>query len=80
MKVKTNNEIRTIHEMSEMWRWMTDTYGAPEAHNSNLKRWTYGKDNPGYTGSMFIDGTFDIEWFDFRDQKDADWFIMRWGT
>lgn len=78
MKVKTNNEIRTIHEMSDMWRWMTDTFGPPEAHNGNLKRWTYGKDNPGYLGSMTIDGTFDIEWFDFRDEKDATLFMLRW--
>lgn len=80
MKVYTNNEVRTIFEMSEMWYWMTDTFGPPEAHNDNLKRWTYGKDNPGWTGSTFIDGTHDIEWFDFRDDSDATLFILRWGT
>lgn len=80
MKVKTNNEIRTIFEMSEMWTWMTNTFGPPEAHNGNARRWTYGKDNPGYLGSMTIDGTFDIEWFDFRDEKDATIYILRWGA
>ena len=81
MKVKTNNINRTIFEMSEMWTWMTNTFGPPEAHNSNgLKRWTYGKDNPGYLGGSTIDGTFDIEWFDFRDEKDAMMYILRWGA
>ena len=80
MRVKTNNQIRTIFEMSEMWVWMTNTFGPPEAHNGNLKRWTYGKDHPGFLGSETIDGTFDIEWFDFRDDRDATMFIMRWGA
>lgn len=80
MRVKTNNQVRTIFEMSEMWVWMTTTFGPPEAHNGNLKRWTYGKDHPGFMGSELIDGTFDIEWFDFRDDRDATMFIMRWGA
>lgn len=80
MKVKTNNEIRTIHEMSDMWRWMTDTFGPPEAHNDNAKRWTYGKDTPNFLGSTTIDGPWDIEYFDFRNEKDAMMYILRWGA
>lgn len=78
MKVKTRNQERTIQEMTEMWYWMTNNFGPPEAHNDNLKRWTYGKDHPGFLGSETIDGTWDIEWFDFRDSKDAEWFILKW--
>ena len=79
MKVATRNTERTIFEMSEMWVWMTNTFGPPEAHNSNQKRWTYGKDHPGFMCSELIDGTFDIEWFDFRDEKDATLFQLRWA-
>jgi hypothetical protein len=79
MKVYTNNQERTIFEMSEMWIWMTNTFGPPEAHNDNAKRWTYGKDSVGYLGGTLIDGTFDIEWFDFRDEKDATLFTLRWS-
>lgn len=79
MKVQTRNQERTIFEMSEMWTWMTRTFGPPEAHNSNQKRWTYGKDHPGFMGSELIDGTFDIEWFDFRDERDATVFLLRWS-
>lgn len=79
MKVSTKNHDRPIQEMTEMWYWMTNTFGPPEAHNSNLRRWTYGKDHPGFLGSETIDGTFDIEWFDFRDEKDAMLFQLRWS-
>lgn len=79
MKVYTRNTERTIFDMSEMWAWMTNNFGPPEAHNDNMKRWTYGKDHPGFMGSETIDGTFDIEWFDFRDEKDAMLFQLRWG-
>lgn len=78
MKVSTRNTERTIFEMSEMWVWMTRTFGPPEAHNDNKKRWTYGKDTPGFMGSDLIDGTFDIQWFDFRDERDATVFMLRW--
>ncbi len=79
MKVKTDNEIRTVYEMAEMWGWMTDHFGPPESHNDNKKRWTYGKDSVGYLGGTLIDGTWDIEWFDFRDEKDATMFLLRWS-
>lgn len=79
MKVKTDNEIRTVDEMSEMWHWMTKNFGPPEAHNGNLKRWTYGKDSVGFLGGTLCDGTWDIEWFDFRDEKDATMFLLRWS-
>ncbi len=78
MKVYTKNDERTISEMSDIWNWMTNTFGPPEAHNDNKKRWTYGKDSKGYLGGTLIDGTWDIEWFDFRDKKDAEWYILRW--
>lgn len=80
MKVYTKNTERTIFEMTDMWKWMTNTYGPPEAHNDNLKRWTYGKDSKGYMGTDILDGTHDIEWFEFRDEKDATMFILRWGA
>jgi hypothetical protein len=79
MKVSTRNTERTILEMSEMWYWMTTNFGPPEPHNHHMQRWTYGKDHPGFMGSETIDGTFDIEWFDFRDKKDAEWFVLRWS-
>lgn len=78
MKVYTKNDKRTISEMTDMWWWMTENFGPPEAHNDNKKRWTYGKDSVGYLGGTLIDGTWDIEWFDFRDEKDAEWYILRW--
>lgn len=78
MKVQTRNQERTVDEMSNMWYWMTNTFGPPEAHNHYLKRWTYGKDHPGFMGSELVDGTWDIEWFDFRDEKDATMFMLRW--
>lgn len=81
MRVATNNEIRTIHEMNEIWYWMTENFGNPEAHTSDIRaRWTYGKDNPGYLGGTLVDGTWDIEWFDFRNEKDATMYILRWGA
>jgi len=80
MRVYTNNQNRTMSEMSLMWCWMTDTYGPPEAHNGNTRRWTYGKDHPGFMGSELIDGTWDIEWFDFRDDRDATMFTLRWAA
>ncbi len=79
MKVNTRNTERPIQEMTEMWYWMTNTFGPPEAHNDNAKRWTYGKDSQGYLGGTLIDGTWDIEWFDFRDDKDAVIYKLRWG-
>jgi hypothetical protein len=79
MKVYTRNTERTIQEMTEIWKWMTDMFGPPEAHNNYKKRWTYGKDHPGFLGSETIDGTWDIEWFEFRDEKDAEWFTLRWS-
>ena len=80
MKVKTDNEIRTVNEMANMWSWMTDHFGVPEAHNGNQKRWTYGKDSKGFLGSdTIINGTWEIEWFDFRDEKDATMFLLRWS-
>ena len=79
MKVHTNNEIRTVDEMQEMWHWMTATFGVPSSHNENKKRWTYGKDSQGYLGGTLINGTWEIEWFDFRDEKDATMFMLRWN-
>ena len=78
MKVSTRNQERTIDEMSEMWHWMTDNFGPPEAHNDNKKRWTYGKYSTGFLGGTMIDGTWDIEWFDFQNEADASAFILKW--
>jgi hypothetical protein len=78
MRVNTRNQERPISEMTQMWHWMTDTYGPPEAHNGNLRRWTYGKDSLGYMGSSHIDGTHDIEWFEFENPSDATMFMLRW--
>lgn len=79
MRVKTGNHERTVREMSEMWHWMTNNFGPPEAHSDKHKRWSYGKDSCGYMGTNHIDGTHDIEWFKFRDSKDAEWFMLRWS-
>lgn len=78
MKVNTRNSERTIQEMHEIWYWMTSHFGPPSAHNSNLKRWTYGKE-AGWTGSTLCDGVFDIEWFEFSDEKDATLYMLRWS-
>ena len=78
MKVSTRNHERTMDEMTVMWYWMVDAFGPPEAHNGNKKRWTYGKD-PDWVGSTFCNGSFEIEWFEFYDEKDAEWFILRWA-
>ena len=76
MKVLTRNDERTIQEMQDMWTWMVTTFGKP-GEDSNYT-WRYGKDTPGYAGSMFIDGPWDIEYFDFNNSKDAEWYILRW--
>lgn len=77
MKVNTNNEIRTIHEMQDMWTWTCEQFGTPG--EGSKYTWTYGKDRPGYMGSTTIDGPWDIEWFDFRNEKDATIFMLRWS-
>jgi hypothetical protein len=79
MRVKTDNDVRTFDDMHDMWRWMVSTFGPPEAHSDTAKRWTYGKDNHGYSGHVIIHGTFDIEWFDFREEADATLFLLRWA-
>ena len=73
MKVYTNNQQRQHGEMQTIWGWMTDNFGPPENHSIMSTRWRYGKDI-----KEFINGTWDIEWFDFTDEKDATAFIMRW--
>lgn len=80
MKVYTKNDERTIDESTEMWDWMIKNFGVPIAHNGTKKRWTYGKDHVGYLGGVLIDGTWDIEWFDFQDEKDASLYILRWSV
>ena len=77
MKVYTKNQERPIDEMYEMWHWMTANFGAPIAHNDNLNRWTYGKDTNAL-GTVII-GAWDIEWFDFQDDRDAVMFLLRWA-
>jgi hypothetical protein len=79
MRVKTNNDFRTIEEMNDMWVWMVSTLGSPKAHGNKAKRWTYGKDNRGDPTDGIISGTFDIEWFDFREDADATVFLLRWA-
>ena len=79
MKVKTRNTERTVREMYDVWWWMTKTFGPPMVHNDALKRWTYGKDSRGFTGSEIVVGTHDIEWIYFFDEKDAIMFMLRWG-
>lgn len=78
MRVKTQNMKRTIHEMHEMWVWMTNHFGPPQAHNENMPRWTYGKDSLGFMGTSHIDGTHDIEWYEFSNERDATLFMLRW--
>lgn len=79
MKVYTNNEVREFGEMNTIWGWMTDNFGPPENHSGTPKaRWTYGKDTPDFVGSNIINGTWEIEWFDFVYDKDAMLFTLRW--
>lgn len=73
MRVKTNNEIRTVDEMYDMFAWCIGQFDKPG------KRWIYGKDSVDFTGGIFISGPFDIEWIEFTDDKDATVFMLRWS-
>ena len=79
MKVRTRNQERTIHEMAMMWNWVCATFGTPGSFEfDDVIRWTYGKD-PDWTDNDRCNGTYDIEWFDFANKDDAEWFILRWS-
>lgn len=78
MKVEIRKFDRTLKDMDEIWRWVTTNFGPPSAHNDNLKRWTYGKD-VDWTGSTMCSGTFDIEWFEFTNERDALLYMLRWA-
>lgn len=77
MKIYTSN--RTIYEMDEIWAWVIDTFGPPGNHNGNRRRWAYGKDSGGSYRSGILNGTWEIEWFDFANEKDATMFALRWA-
>lgn len=76
MRVYTNNKERTIQEMTEMFVWVRDRFG--DARAGNPRTWTYGKE-PGFLGSSFCDGPFDVEWFDIDNEDDIIMFKLRWG-
>jgi hypothetical protein len=75
MRVRTRNEERTIDEMTLMFAWVMDTFGNDVGDDC---RWSYGKDPSNSLGGDLLSGTWEIEWFDFRDDKDATMFMLRW--
>jgi hypothetical protein len=59
---------------------MVDNFGVPASHNDDKKRWAYGKDTKSVFGcDTILNGTWEIEWFNFRDEKDATMFMLRWS-
>lgn len=75
-KVLTRNNERTIAEMYEMMLWVKKTF--PHNSDDTEPRCVFGKD-PNVFGNSFPDGPHDVEWFEFKDKKDAEWFMLRWG-
>ena len=75
IKVEIDNTNRTMEEMSYIFAWCLRTFGEPTTEDM---RWTYGKE-PDWTGSNMCNGTFDIEWFKFSDEKDVIIFKLRFG-
>lgn len=75
VQVQTHLQHRTVNEMSEMVRWVIDNF--PNDLDEN--RWKYGSDiyRP-YDHKRLLNGPWEIEYFDFRDEADATWFKMRW--
>jgi hypothetical protein len=74
--VRTNNQERTIIEMDELFRWCLSTFGIPG--NELDSTWMYGK-TPDWTGSSRPNGPWDVEWIEFRNDRDATLFSLRWG-
>lgn len=77
MRVITRNNDRSFDEMYEMWWWLTRTFGPPSSHDLN-RRWIYGKE-PDMFGHTLTNGPFDIEWLEFVDERDAEFFLLRWS-
>jgi hypothetical protein len=73
MKVYIDRDNRTIEEMDEIFQWVLDTYGV----KSLDRRWTYGKDHE--FSSWLCNGTWDVDWYEFTDAKDATMFRLRWS-
>jgi hypothetical protein len=71
MRAYTKNQDRTIRELQQIWDWVVATYGPPIID----LRWTYGKDRDG-----LLNGIYDIEWYEFYNEKDAVMFLLKWET
>jgi len=78
VKVQENLISRPIIEMYEMLYWVIDNF--PQELDS--KRWTYGRGSVDIYGrrvrGILMNGPWEIEYFEFRDEKDAMLFTLRW--
>jgi hypothetical protein len=74
MKVYTRKDDRTFAEMTDILNWVIKNF----SNEMDPDRWTYGRDTPNPYGNELLNGPWEIEWFDFRDKKDAEWYILRW--
>ena len=74
IKVKVDNANKTMDEMSTMLTWVIKSF----SNEMDPDRWTYGSDTPDPYGGELLNGPWEIEYFEFRDSKDAEWFMLRW--
>ena len=70
-RILTRNTERTIYEMEAMFSWCIDMFGGRDC-------WRYGKAED-WAGSTFCNGSYEIEFMDFRDEEDATMFILKWS-
>ena len=75
IKVQEYHAQRPMAEMNQILDWVIKNF--PNEWDDD--RWTYGSDTPDPYGSELLNGPWEIEYFEFRDEKDAEWFILRWG-
>ena len=68
--------VRSMAEMNEMLTWVIETF--PNEMDPG-DRWSYGSDTPAKFGHTLLSGPWEIEYFEFRDSKDAEWFSLRWA-
>ena len=81
VKVQDHPIDRPIEEMNQMLQWVIDNF--PEELDLSSNRWTYGRDSVDLygrsrSGCGLLNGPWEIEYFKFRDEKDAMLFTLRW--
>mgnify|MGYP003704365253 FL=1 len=75
VKVQQFAAERPLAEMNQILNWVIKNF--PNEWDED--RWTYGSDTPDPYGSELLNGPWEIEYFEFRDDKDAEWFMLRWS-